>query len=68
MIEADAALDTTLTVNALIAREPRTIAIFNRFGMDTCCGGTIPIGEAARRDGVNLDALVAELRLAIMTP
>ncbi|MGA9836442.1 MAG: DUF542 domain-containing protein [Gemmatimonadaceae bacterium] len=68
MIEADAALDTTLTVNALIAREPRTIAIFNRFGMDTCCGGTIPIGEAARRDSVNLDALVAELRLAIMTP
>ncbi len=57
--------DTALTVNQLVAREPATIAVFNRFGMDTCCGGAVPIADAARRDGVDLDALIAALRSAI---
>lgn len=68
MTRTTAVLDTSLTVNELVAREPSTIDVFNRFGMDTCCGGTIPIADAARRDSVNLDALIAALQSAITAP
>ncbi len=61
----DAAFDPTLTVNEMMAREPRTIAVFNQFGMDTCCGSGVPIADAARRDGVALDVLLAALRSAV---
>lgn len=46
-------LDPSLTINEIVARFPQTVAVFNRFGFDTCCGGGITIAEAARRDGVD---------------
>ncbi|HEY5218764.1 MAG TPA: DUF542 domain-containing protein [Gemmatimonadaceae bacterium] len=58
------ALDLSQTVNALVARDPRTVAVFNHFGMDMCCGGGVPIAEAAARDGVDLAVLLAALRSA----
>ena len=58
------AIDPTITVNEMMAREPRTIAVFNQFGMDTCCGSGVPIVDAAQRDGVDLDVLLAALRSA----
>ncbi len=58
-------LDPTLTVNEMMAQDARTIAVFNQFGMDTCCGSGVPIADAARRDGVALDVLLAALRSAV---
>lgn len=58
-------IDVGSTVNELIARYPETIAVFNRFGIDSCCGGGEPIAEAARRDGADLDALMAALCAAV---
>lgn len=55
-------LDSASTVNQIIARYPATIAVFNRFGIDTCCGGAEPIADAARRDGADLEALLTALR------
>lgn len=55
-------LDPSLTINEIVARHPETIAVFNRFGMDTCCGGGVPVEEAARRDGLDLDQILAALR------
>lgn len=60
-----APLDPTLTVNACIARHPATVAVFNAFGIDACCGGAVAIDEAARRDGADPDALAAALATAI---
>lgn len=51
----------TITVNEAIASWPSTVAVFNRFGIDACCGGAVPIAEAAERDGADLAALTAEL-------
>ncbi len=62
---ADNVIDTNLPVDAMVARYPETMQVFNRFGLDTCCGGGAPIVEAARRDGADLDALVRALRDAI---
>ncbi len=57
--------DPTLTVNALIARYPETVATFNAFGIDACCGGAVPVREAALRDGADPDDLVAALAQAV---
>ena len=54
-------LTTAMTVNEAIATWPPTVAVFNRFGIDACCGGAVPIAEAAERDGADLAALTAEL-------
>ena len=58
-------LDPSLTINEIVARHPETIAVFNRFGMDTCCGGGVPVQEAALRDGLDLDDILAALRDAM---
>jgi len=58
-------IDTSVSVNAMVARHPETMPVFNRFGLDTCCGGGAPIAEAARRDGADLNALVQALADAL---
>jgi iron-sulfur cluster repair protein YtfE (RIC family) len=50
-----------LTVNEALSTAPETAAIFNRLGVDTCCGGTLTLAEAARSVGMGAD----ELRAAI---
>ncbi len=56
------AVATEATVNELIAAYPATVEVFNRFGIDACCGGAVQVVEAAVRDGADADALLAELR------
>jgi regulator of cell morphogenesis and NO signaling len=62
---ADTTIDTSVSVNEMVARHPETMPVFNRFGLDTCCGGGAPIAEAARRDGAKLGDLVQALEGAI---
>ena len=50
-------LDLTLTINQIVLAHPRTVAVFNRFGMDICCGGGVGLDVAAARDGVDAQAL-----------
>ena len=54
-------LDTAATVNEILAAYPAAFVVFIDFGIDTCCGGDVSLSEAARRDGANLDALLAAL-------
>lgn len=63
-MQNETAIDPTWSVNEVIARFPSTIPVFNKFGLDTCCGGGAPISDAAHRDGADLDALLGELRKA----
>jgi regulator of cell morphogenesis and NO signaling len=58
-------LDPNLTINEIVALYPATIPIFNRFGMDTCCGGGVSVDEAARQDGIDVDDVLAALRAAV---
>ena len=50
-----------MSVNETIRRFPATVEIFNRYGIDACCGGAAPVEEAAIRDGADPVALQAEL-------
>lgn len=63
-MQNETAIDPTCSVNEVITRYPATIAVFNKFGLDTCCGGGAPIADAAHRDGADVDALLEALRQA----
>lgn len=51
-----------MTVNEIIRYYPVTIEIFNRFGVDACCGGGVPPHVAAERDGAEPEALWSALQ------
>lgn len=38
--------------------------VFRRFGLDTCCGGELPLATAAEHHGVELDRLLGALERA----
>jgi iron-sulfur cluster repair protein YtfE (RIC family) len=54
-----------MTVNEAIQRYPETLAVFNVFGIDGCCGGAIRIAEVADKHGIDPKPLFAELTRVI---
>jgi iron-sulfur cluster repair protein YtfE (RIC family) len=57
-------IDRSATVNEILVQYPATVAVFNSFGIDACCGGDAELAEAAQRDGVNVTQLIAALETA----
>ena len=53
-----------MTVNEIVAEHPETLPVFTRLGIDTCCGGGLPLAEVARRHRFDFIALLTELELA----
>ena len=58
-------IDKGSTVNEIVAQYPDSISVFNQFGIDSCCGGGVPLADAAHRDGANVDELFAALQEVI---
>ncbi len=54
-----------MTVNDVLVRFPQTLPVFNEFGIDSCCGGAVPLAVAVARDDIDLDKLMARLQTAI---
>jgi iron-sulfur cluster repair protein YtfE (RIC family) len=61
-------IQPTSKVNEVIRMYPTTVSVFAAHGIDSCCGGAAPLEEAARRHGVDLDALLAELERVAAEP
>lgn len=59
--EASVLIDDEITVNELIRQVPETVHVFNEFGIDACCGGAVPVREAAQRDGADVEAVLRAL-------
>jgi regulator of cell morphogenesis and NO signaling len=57
-------IDPTSTIGAVVQRYPATLAVFNARGLDVCCGGGLPLAEAAARHGLDLAELLAALTQA----
>lgn len=60
-------IEESQSVNEVMVSHPETIAVFNRFGIDTCCGGGAPLRDAAHRDGADADALIEALRATVVS-
>lgn len=63
MIDAN----TTL-IRDLVANDFRTAAVFQKYGLDFCCGGGRPIAEAAIAKGVDPAALIVDLEAVTLSP
>jgi regulator of cell morphogenesis and NO signaling len=54
-----------MTINNIIKEYPQTITVFNKFRIDSCCGGGQTIEKAAATDGVDIDGLFQALDEAV---
>jgi iron-sulfur cluster repair protein YtfE (RIC family) len=54
-------IDSQTTVNEIVRIAPLALPVLRRFGIDACCGGALPLEEAARRHGVALEEVIAAL-------
>jgi len=50
-----------MTVRSVVAGDSRTAAVFERHGIDYCCGGDRTIDQACREAGVSAEAVLADL-------
>ena len=50
------------TLNTIVARYPQTLPVLQRLGLDTCCGGALPLGTAAQHHGLDPAVVMAALR------
>ncbi|MGH9310205.1 MAG: DUF542 domain-containing protein [Vicinamibacterales bacterium] len=55
------------TVGELAGRLPGTIRVFQRFGIEFCCGGGRTLARACRAAGIPYELLAAELEAALAT-
>lgn len=50
------------TIAAIVIESPRRAKVFERFGIDYCCGGKKPLKEACSEKSLDYQAVVEELR------
>ena len=51
----------TQTVREIALEQPSSIRVFERYGIDYCCGGRKPLSEACAARSVEVDAVIADL-------
>jgi hypothetical protein len=63
--------DTTITIaaedtiNTIVARFPQALPVLQRFGLDVCCGGALPLRTAAQHHDLDLEELIGALHAAL---
>ncbi len=58
---------TTQTVRDIATENPAAVRVFEKYGIDYCCGGRVPLAEACATKGLNLDDVIESLE-AVTTP
>ena len=53
-----------MTVNQVIAAHDGTVPVFHAWGIDSCCGGALPLGTVAEKHRFDLERLLADLNAA----
>ena len=51
----------TMTVGEIVADDFRYAHVFDRYGIDFCCNGSIPFSEACRHAGADMEKILLEL-------
>jgi regulator of cell morphogenesis and NO signaling len=58
-------LNREMTIGSVVADDYRAAAVFERYGIDFCCGGNRPIAEACQERGADDRQLLAELEATL---
>jgi regulator of cell morphogenesis and NO signaling len=56
------------TIGEFVAEDYRTAAVFEKHGIDFCCGGKVTLSVACREKGVDMEMLLSEIDSASSTP
>lgn len=59
---AAASIVPEMTLNEISLAVPRALEVFERYGLDSCCGGAKTLALVCERHGLDLPTLLAELR------
>lgn len=51
----------SITIGEIVAADFRTAAVFEKHGIDFCCGGTVPLATVCTKYGLDLAAIAEEL-------
>lgn len=57
-------IDPRLPVGRIAITHPQSIRVFERHGIDFCCGGARPLTDLCAAKRIDVDALLAEIALA----
>ena len=55
------------TVRQIVGRYPQTRRVFEKHGIDYCCGGKLALEDAAKQVQTNLQTMIGDLNTAIQT-
>ena len=55
-------VNTNCSVGALVREQPSRSRVFERFGIDFCCGGKVSLEQACMKRGVPLESIVLALQ------
>ncbi|MGE5926529.1 MAG: DUF542 domain-containing protein [Gemmatimonadota bacterium] len=61
-------INPSWTINDLLRLIPESAATLNRMGIDTCCGGSLLVAEAAAAAGTTVEAIMDDLATPEPTP
>jgi iron-sulfur cluster repair di-iron protein len=60
--------DTTKTVREIALEQPSAIRVFERLGIDYCCGGRKPLAEACTERNLDVNDVAAAVTASAITP
>ena len=60
--KTDAPLSGDLTLNEIAAAVPRALEVFDRYGLDSCCGGAKPLALVCEKHALDLAKVLSDIR------
>jgi regulator of cell morphogenesis and NO signaling len=64
-IEPTTTIQTTDTINTIVAHYPQTLPVLQSFGLDACCGGALELRVAAAHHNLDVEQVLNALRQAV---
>jgi regulator of cell morphogenesis and NO signaling len=58
----DAPLTGELTLNEIAAAVPRAFEVFDRYGLDSCCGGAKPLALVCEKHALDLAKVLSDIQ------
>lgn len=56
--ETEQAIHDGMTVGRLVAEDYRISRVFEKYGIDFCCGGKVTLSEVCREKGIDPDVMM----------
>jgi regulator of cell morphogenesis and NO signaling len=58
----------TQTIGDFVAKDYRTAEVFEKYGIDFCCGGKVELAAACKEKGIEMDRLLQDLEQSASLP